>query len=640
MAGQSVAQLTYAGALASLGVVRDLLTGRAMAQTRPLSVAGVNTSAHLPQGIWKSTITGEQTTLTAVASGLWVQLSNSLTEGLARVGQHPAAVNRQFWRLATASPEAALRRARLSAVMTGARNSLSRSLMRNAAPAVLGDEEQALLFGASFDVRATNSCATNYSGLCENCFFIDQALGRLETGVEVTSIYYQGNATEEPSYAFSRAQFDATHTYIHDPLAAVIVGDSPDNPVRWPWYDRSNLRIVGDPTPNKLRFSDLGALLQDTLDALLGNSTTDSLTDLVGASSGPEILHHFAIASLAQLLPRVHTTATAPADVLAGWFNYLSTWIRTCAYRDELDGSGKRFSIGEAILVMTAVTFGIGLVVGQIIPSQVLAIMGGLGMILGTAILFGTLVVAYNWSYLCMPALPQQLADDIMYFSTYTLFARGPWLLGGIITNTSFTNDEAGICANYASDGGYEYAHCVDEVGFKDFGYVAGFILRTLSPATVEWINSTEILVLRDIVQLDYVQARLNAMIDTYNASDPVSYSIHNSCAYVYVGWSHYAVMQFLLRLFLVLRPLIGLLLTTIMTAFALAQMAIYLIYAFTTYLMTAPMRVARARLNAMRSDASSPDSLHSRDAFRAPAARRFVDFAQRQLSARRYRLF
>jgi hypothetical protein len=654
-AGATTAQLAYAGAVAAFGVVRDLFGGRYAAQTRPLAgVAGVNMTAVLPERtIWRSTLTGERTTLTAAMSELFASFTNSLASAVTMASGHPTAVYNQFTRLATASPDAQLRRSRLLALMAGTRASLSAALLRNT-PAHVEDVELNAMLTAQ-DVRAANlTCDTNYTALCANCYYLDQLVGRLETGVEVTSIYYQGNATQEPSYAFSKAQFDSVRAYLADPLAPAIVGDSPDNPVRWPWHNRSQWRILGDPTPNKLRFSDLGTLLQDTLDALLGNSTGD-LTALLGDNTGIGALGAGVFETVAASLPEVRARETvAPQDVLLGWFNYLSSWIRTCAHRDEYNGSGKRFSIGEVVLITAGLSLFLGLVAGQLMPAQMVTFLGGATMIAGLAMLFGTLVIGYSWSYLCWPGLPQQLADDIMYFLVHTLFARAPWLAGGIIKNSSFTNDQAGICANYApeEEGGYAYAHCVDEVGFKDLGYVLGFILRTASPATVEAINNTQIIVLRDIVQLEWVQERLNAFKDTYNASDPVSYSIHNSCAYVYVFWSHYAVAQLYLRAFMVLRPLIGLIASLIVTAFMLAAMAMLLALSLVRYLQIVPARVAAARRRALRSQEEEEAreatfrarrrTLHRRDAMAVPAASRFMAMAHRQMRARvaGYRLF
>jgi hypothetical protein len=654
-AGATTAQLAYAGTVAAFGVVRDIFRGYYAAQTRPLTgVAGMNMTALLPERtIWHSTLNGQRTTLTAMVSGMWSSFSNNLAGAVTMASGHPTAVYNQFMRLATTSPEAQLRRTRLLALMAGTRASLSSALLRNG-PAHVEDVELNAMLTAQ-DVHAANvTCDTNYTALCANCFYLDQLVGRLETGVEVTSIYYQGNATQEPSYAFSRAQFDSVRTYLADPLAPVVVGDSPDNSVRWPPHDRSWLRILGDPTPNKLRFSDLGSLLQDTVDALLGDSTSD-LTALIGDNTGIAALGAGVFETVATALPDVRAReAAAPQDVLLGWFNYLYSWIRTCAHHDEYNGSGKRFSIGEVVLLTAGLSLFLGLVVGQILPAQMVTFLGGATVIAGLTMLFGTLVIAYSWSYLCWPGLPQQLADDIMYFLVYTLFARAPWLAGGIIKNSSFTNDQAGICANYApvEEGGYDYAHCVDEVGFKDLGYNLGFILRTLSPATMEAINNTQIIVLRDIVQLEWVQERLNAFKDTYNASDPVSYSIHNSCAYFYVFWSNYAVAQLYLRAFMILRPLIGLIASLIVTAFMLAGMAMLLAVSLVRYIQIIPMRVAAARRRALQSQEEEETrkatfkarrrTLHRRDAMSVPATSRFLAMAHGRLRQRiaGYRLF
>lgn len=636
-AGATTAEVAYAGVIAAFGVVRDFFGGRHIAQSRVPNVAGVNGSALLPtRTIWRSTITGQQTTLTAAVSGLWASISKNLGHAFMGTSTRSAAVYNQFVRLATASPEAQLRRARLRAVVAGTRASLASSFVRGSPPARVDDMELQAILTSQGDLGAMNHslpCSTNFTGLCQDCYYMDQLLGRLETGVEVTSIYYQGNATEEPSYECSRAQFESTRVYLSNRAAPVIVGDSPSNPVRWPWHDRSQWRIVGDQTPNKLRFSDLGALLQDTLDALLGDNTGD-LASLIGQEAsgvgaiGASVLSAIQ-ASLPARVPSVRTSAATPQDVLVGMFDYFYTWIKTCSYDEELNGTQKRFSIGESILIIAGVAFTVALAVGQLLPMQMATYLGGVTTLVGFAVLMGTLVVAYSWSFSCMTALPQQLADDLMYFFTYTLFARAPWFLGGIVKNSSFTNDQAGLCENYApaSEGGYDYAHCVNEVGFKDLGYVIAFILRTTVPATLEAINNTQTIMLRDIVQLEWVQERLNAF-GSYNASDPISFSIHNSCSYVYVLWSHLAVAQLYLRGFLVLRPLIGLLASIIVGLFIMAAMAILLVKSLIHYLFIIPKRVNAARQRAM----SGEDELHLRDVVSASVPQRFTAMIRRRL--------
>lgn len=649
-AGASTAQLAYAGAVAAFGVVRDLFSGRYLASASGASASATAFDPRATPSIWRSTRTGEQTTLTAAMGQLLASFTSGIASAVARSNTRPAAVYKLFTRLATASPAAQLRRTRMLALVAGTRASLTSSLLRDASPRVDDPELSAMLM-AQGGVHAANlTCDTNFTALCANCYYLDQLLGRLETGVEVTSIYYQGNATQEPSYAFSRAQFNSVRAYLNDPLARCVVGDSPNNSVRWPWYNQSQWKIVGDPTPNKLRFSDLGTLLQDTLDALLGNNT--DLSSIISDKVGIGALGAGVFDALSASLPEVYARAAAattaqPVDVLMNWYDYLASWIRTCAYRDELNGSGKRFSIGEGFVGTVALSFVLGLTTAFFLPGQMVSFLGGTAAVVGLGVLFGTLVIDYSWSYLCFPALPQQLADDILYFLVYTLFARAPWLAGGIIKNSSFTNEQAGICANYApaSEGGYDYAHCVDEVGFKDFGYVAGFVLRTTLPETVEAINNTQIIILRDIVQLEWVQERLNAFRDTYNASDPVSFSIYNSCAYIYVGWSHLAVAQLYLRAFLVLRPLIGLLASLIVAAFMLAAMALLLSVALVRYLHAVPARVAAARQRALRSQEEDEEreatfrarrrKLHAYDAIAEPAVSRFAAMARKQLRGR-----
>ncbi len=626
VAGGSIGQIGYAALIGSVGVVRDLFSSAWTTN----SASGV-TAANQKPGIWKSKADGSSVSLGGLFTSMTQSLTSVVAAGFTMAGARPASTYALFTRLSAASPEAQLRRDKMRAVMVGAQLSLSASFARGTGGSVpeveMTPELRSLLYSISHagGVRANLvDCDINITGLCESCLYLGTGLTVLETGIETTAGYYTGNVSQEPSYAYSTQQFEDVRDYLNNSAASVILGDSPDNPPRWPWYDRSNLRILGDFTPNKLRFSSLSGLFQETLDLILGDGTGQFATADPATASGINVF-------TAQILGSVHgavrdsvwtpppraangsvtITARSPSELLLGWYDYFWGWIRTCNFVEELDGSQKNLSIGEGVGVMVCVAIVISLFVGAGVPLS----FG----IVGMALLMGTLVVTYGWSYRCGLALPQQLADDLMHFFTYTLLARAPWFAGGIIKNDTFTADQAGLCANYAapSEGGYDYYHCVNELGFKDFGYVMAFILQTTTPSTVAWLNETTLPLFEQIIHLDFVQLRLNAFVDTYNASDPISYSAHNSCAYIYVGWSHLAIFQLVMQGAILLAPLLGILVALI-TGFFIFVAALYLLgHAVLTFVTMVPVRVGMARAEATR--IAYADSLHYYDALEPP---------------------
>lgn len=251
----------------------------------------------------------------------------------------------------------------------------------------------------------------------------------------------------------------------------------------------------------------------------------------------------------------IKITATSVFTMLTDLLSFMLSWIRGCSYRDELNGSMKRFSIGESILIMSAVAAGLGLILGALLPGQIATVLGGLGVVLGLAILFGTIIVSYNWSYACFPALPMEMADDIMYFLTHTLMPRCDYLFAGIILNDTYTNEQCVILENYDT---YVYADPYFEVGFTDFGYNAAFTLKTLWPDAVHWLNTTRLPILSGLVALDFVQTRLNAFAD-FDPTDPISYSVHLSSNYVWTFIPNLTIMVAAVYLLTRLWPFVGL---------------------------------------------------------------------------------
>ncbi len=563
-----------------------------------------------------------------------------MTFGLARAGSHPKILYSLMTRLSTSSLEAQVRRERLKILGTAITTSAARLWIKGRQPELTAEQTSLLYSSSSRPSTSSLECLTNFTGICENCLYLDHAIGHAEH-VDVAMAYYSG--CDEPSYTNSLNQYTALRDYIADPLLPAQVGDSNGNPLRWPWFDRSNWKIIGDPTLNKMGFSDLVPLWAQTYDLLVnGNSPLDSF----GVSTTVTINRLFETAAVKIIKGIYHPVfnvssstihaAVSTADartVITQWFNYFYSWIRTCNFREELDGSMKRFSIGESVAIMTGVAGTLGIILGAIFPGQMLLLMGGAGSALGMGLLMGTLVVSYSWSFGCYTAFPQQMADDTMHFLTHTLFTRGPWLLGGIVTNDTFTNEQGVLCDNYAPtiEGGYEFADCINDVGFLDAGYNFGFALRTLAPDTLQWLNDTDTILINYIMHLDFVQERINAFPD-YNATDAISYSVHNSCAFVYTAAPNYWILQAALRVATLLRPFIGLALQTILALIMLASAALLLIYALFQLLFQIPIAAAQAQEKAF----DQPDSIHHTVAIREPVGVRLLKKFKARLAMRR----
>jgi hypothetical protein len=641
VAGESVAQLAYAGSIAAWGVVRDIARGALWhADTSSAS------TMQLPPTIWKPVNASHGGTAGAFFGRLTTSLGSSLSAGIAALGNQPQAAFHLLQRLSSSSLRGQLRRERMTMLGVATRESLARIWVR-ARASNLTESQLAML---NSGVRISTTCYSNYTTICEKCLYLDRLLYRLENGINVPVTYYTGGVNDEPSFAHGQEQYRMVRDYMSNLSAPVIIGDSAANSPRWPPHDGNFLSVLGDPTPNKLRFDDpeLQGLLSDLWQLLTSSvsfasdSTSVASTGINSIISSTAQMTIQAIDAGLHLIPfvpfafsndTVGVAATPPsADVFLGFINYLAAWARTCSWRDEFNGSGKRFSIGENLLNIAA----IGIVLGvfyMLVPAPLQAVAGGVSVVLGTWLVFTFLVTGYSWSYLCSPALPFQLADDIMYFLVFTLIPRTPWLTGGIITNETFTSETAGICANYddPEDGGFDYYHCVNDVGFKDIGYNLAFTLKTLLPGTLAWINETNTPLLSNLVQLEFTQTRINAF-QSYNSSDAISYSSHQSCNYVYTSWSNYLILQAVLRILILIKPLISLLAALILATIPLAASAGLLVF----YTSRALDEITRNASIAQAEAAMDTSSIHHQAANATPFGARLVNRLARHWRQRR----
>lgn len=559
--------------------------------------------------------------------------------------ERPQQLAQTLVRLSSATPRAVAARARLSGVVSAVTATAADAWLsvRNgtprASPAVLLRESSSTSGGN--DDTPTNAtayeCQTPYATLCAECALVDFYVGHLVGSVTQMVAYFAGSAASEPSFAHGYAAYAALAARLDNASAPAVVGDSPDNPVRWPWHDRNNWRAFGDATPNKLRFDDLAELVTATLDFLVGDTSNSSqvllatlplggvdaldaaraavgtaasllpppsfmtmLEDvstraidtprglrattkgqfarivLSGARSALPTLRATVRSSKAALASARAAAAAATANAstpVAGavasftsftevgraWIDFFWGGIKTCSWRDELTGAKKRFAVGEALLIMGAVSIGGGIVTALVLPGQTLAFLGGSAATLGAVVVFGSLFVTYTWSFGCFVALPLQLADDVVYFLANTLFTRCDWFFAGVINEATYTNDHCAACALFDDDApAFTVPHCSRDVGFLDFGYNAAFSLAQLFPSAVEWFNTTTLPLLSDVAALDYVQTRLGAFA-ARNMSDPIVYAQVHSCNAVYTFAPHLAIDFALLFLIYLAWPLVKL---------------------------------------------------------------------------------
>jgi hypothetical protein len=375
--------------------------------------------------------------------------------------------------------------------------------------------------------------------------------------------FYLGPADQEPSLAFSLARFNDFRAYYADPSSPAVFGSSNDLPPRWPYPGISGFEWFNDATPNKLRFSDLDGLWSTLWVAIIGafdSATTDTInTNITSADAGviamtapqwPSLNRRFAT-MLRGAMPPINTSAlpsklaSASTDDLAnltltGWATYLYKSVRSCSFREELDGSQKRFSIGESALIMGAVGASVGAIVTLPFIGFGLTTVGAAAGSASLAMVLGTLVVSYSWSYRCTPAFPYGLGDDVTWFATRTLWPRADWFWAGILNGDSitgadtYTSAASVVCSNYL-DGTFTAGWCYGApdaggLGFADLGYNLVFILGQVWPAALTYLATTRVPLLQQLVAIPIVNGYLDAF-SGFDATDPVQYSQHWQCA-------------------------------------------------------------------------------------------------------------
>jgi hypothetical protein len=334
--------------------------------------------------------------------------------------------------------------------------------------------------------------------------------------------------------------------FVNDSFTPAIVGDSPELPVGYPWQHYNNWRWFRDPTPNKTGWGDLGDLINATWVFILqaiGVSDT-SLTETVSASDlwttpihsryakmrntiqsnfdaiaghyswfpvktfYTQILTMFGVITPAKSTPVYNigvnhtnngntsikraTLDQIPPGPYESWAEVIRAWIdfiwglRTCDYYRELNGAGKRFSLGETLvgglMAVVVVSFVLMVVTGG---DFFLSIFGG-GGIVAFYMFIGWLIITYDYSLRCFYALPVGLADDAMYMIGFSIFPRC-LIIYGVVNEEFYDNSNCYQCEawnnevwtvpNFAkplSKGG--------KFGFSDIRYNIAFFLRAMLP--------------------------------------------------------------------------------------------------------------------------------------------------------------
>ena len=383
--------------------------------------------------------------------------------------------------------------------------------------------------------------------LCQTCPILDEVAGRVQrayynvllvNGVSVPSCAPNCTLNAYPSLNYSGAQAVQFEAYITTPSAVAVLGDSPTLPVRWPWRDYDNWRLLGDPTPNKTGFADLRALVAATRRflsgtvRLLGSAsaapasrlTAPPLAGVVNVTrvrprptlferlgerlqagvvisdSGISAPFEVALRDGARQLgayladernfaAAVETASVPPVietwrELVLAWVDFLLGFV-LCPF-NALSLNAKRFSLGETLVVGGLALFVFFAALQFWFSDQPLVVLSVAALLTAAALFVGWVTITYEYGVFCAPALPTGLADDAIYLLAFTLLPKCSALYG-IVDESYYDGGTCYACANWQA-GIFTVPNFFTSFanggrfGFSDLRYNVAFILRAGFP--------------------------------------------------------------------------------------------------------------------------------------------------------------
>lgn len=385
----------------------------------------------------------------------------------------------------------------------------------------------------SIDIVFNLTCYTNItfgnSTLCDECFILDQIVGRIEAGLDWMLAWYTA-----PEFTQNLEMAQDFFTYAFDDNAVVVVGDSPQLQVgEFPGFDTNdgwyNVRYLGDNVPNKTRFSDVIGMIQNATNStnstpiITGNGywINDTIAAIVNAVFGW-------LWDLFQKLFEYISGGGGSMGVTQG-FDFYVDWFYTCDWMTGRDVRSLdiRFSFGEGVLMYFVTFTTISVILMATIEWSILNIFLTSTGLLILASSFGSIV--YNFAYKCIPALPGALADSVFYFLAYTVLPKCSWFWGFMIANVEYDNEHCFPCEQADQ---WQIIECVDDLGFGDITANIVFMIQFYAPSWLQWIRDSRWLPIAILYHIPQVNERLNEFTDI-DMSNRKTYAHYMGCNYI-----------------------------------------------------------------------------------------------------------
>lgn len=400
----------------------------------------------------------------------------------------------------------------------------------------------------------TLTCASNISGLCQDCFYLDQLVGRVFSAINILVGYYTGG-----QYANTLNAAVDYFNYVFDENAYVIVGNGPANSIgTFPPYYTSLWDYLDDDTPNKIGFNDI---INKTNELIANGSEAYENSTLynqpIDTSSINGIVWYVWVQWFSPVI-KIFYNMIFVSSTGGDAGEFLINWFILCDWNNGTDylGTNKRFSLGQTMFMYAVTFFALWIIFVFAIGLDLWSFVTGTSLSL--AIFFFTyLSITYNWSCLCWPGLPVQFMDDARYLFTYTIFPKCMYLFSGLVTSP-YSNEYCYSC-QIVSD--MTMLNCVDDLGFKDIISNMVFMLEYYVPQVLQALRDTNT-PFYIIYQIPYVNERLNQFAGI-NLQDPTLYARYMSCNYIITVLPNIGIMStFLIGLNLFVLPYISMIIS------------------------------------------------------------------------------
>ncbi len=374
-------------------------------------------------------------------------------------------------------------------------------------------------------------CTGPTTTICEQCLYLDQLIGRVTAATNQLINYYTGGP-----FTYSLNLTYSFFQYTFDPNARVIVGESPNlNVNEFPYKignifqgEFPNSVWMGDDTPNKLRFNDINALINDAL-----NTTNTTLANITLSSTALSLIDEIDIFFITTFISWADTifqkiyfvfasgTAFAAGESVLVFILdmfVLCDWL----IGNDYSGVNKRFSIGEMFIIFVFGFFITTFITSTVFGFNLCSVITGTS--LSIIIFFSLFLTLYsNWSYLCSPGLPVILMNDIMYFLAYNLFPKCSWFWGFMIRD-GYTNDR---CYYYNND--WQFYNCRRDLGLYSIVDNVVLFLQEYFPEVLQWIRDTRTPIYI-IYQIPWVNQKINQFVGV-DLNSPTLGATYRGCS-------------------------------------------------------------------------------------------------------------